>query len=666
MDSPSSSTLPDRPSRSAKRAEYLLAAIVLAVSGWFYLWTATSASNPLSSKLQAGDLYNRLSDGFLAGRLSFVEEPNPALADLADPWDPAQNAGLSPFHDVSYYHGKYYLYFGAAPAVLLLAPWKALTGSYLGENAAAAFFAWLGVASSLALVMVLRRRHFPGLAPWVPGLCFLGIAFGNLVPVLLRRPIFYELAIAGAYAFVMAALLFVALAMKGGPRRRLWLALAGLCYGMTLACRPNYLFGAIVLAAPFLPALRLWRAKAPIDMRLLLREVAAVALPLGLVASLLLAYNYRRFGNFSEFGQSYMLAGLHPRRDVVTTFGFLPANLWFYFLAPAQLSAFFPFFQVIHMPWFHLPAGFTGEENVYGACNLPFLWLALLLVPAWRDRRTLGRVELRDFAAGVLVLFACNLLVLGRIAGAASRYMVDLFPPLLPLACVGVFWLEGLPGGGLRRLGTRALWIAALAYTAVFNVFVSFQHNDLLQYYNPSTYRRLAHGFNHLSGWLGATAPSKVGSLRLRLRFPGGRKGQLEPLVVTGLSFKADFIYLYYTDEGHIQIGFEHTSYGGTVTEPAIGIDYGREHTLEIEMGSLYPPVEHPFFDGMDRADVTRLKRTLRVVLDGRQVMSGAYDFYDSSPGDVSVGANPVSDAFGRRFTGKIMSVSRGAAAGEH
>ena len=136
--------------------------------------------------------------------------------------------------------------------------------------------------------------------------------------------------------------------------------------------------------------------------------------------------------------------------------------------------------------------------------------------------------------------------------------------------------------------------------------------------------------------------------------------GQLEPLVVTGLSFKADFIYLFYTDGSHIQVGFEHTSYGGAMTKPPIETDYGAEHTVEIQMGSLYPPVEHPYFDGMAPAEIARLKRTLRVVLDGREILSGDYSFYDSSPGDVSVGRNPVSSAFGKTFTGQVLNISRG------
>jgi hypothetical protein len=646
--------------RTAKRVEYLWAFLVLAAAGWAYFWTATSGATPLTSKLLPDDMYNRLSDAFLAGQLSFLEAPNPKLAELEDPYDPAQNAGLSAFHDVSYYDGKYYLYFGAAPAVLLLAPWKLLTGSYLGENVAAAIFAWLGVGASMALVLVIRRRHFPGLRGWIGGLCLVSVAFCNFALPMLRRPVFYELAIASAYAFAMAALLCLALAIERGPRRRLWLFLAGLSYGLTLASRPNYLFGVVALAAPFITTWKLWRAKAAIDWKPVIRDAVALVAPLATVIALILVYNALRFGNPLEFGTYYMLAGMHPQRDALVSVNFIPTNIWFYLLAPAQLSAFFPFVQVIHMPWFTLPTGYSGEEDMFGILpNMPFFLAAFLLVPSWNDGRVAKAAELRDFATGALALVALNALVLFRLNGASNRYFVDLLPALLALACVGVFWAEQVSGPRLRRFGVRAVWIAALVSTAGFNVIVSILHNELFRISNPSLYGRMAHVFNHVSLWLGETTPAKVGPIHLRLRFPTDRFGQLEPLVVTGLSFRADFIYLYYTDPYSVQIGFEHTSYGGDLTKPPIDINYGAEHTVEIEMGSLYPPIAHPYFDGMSPRDIEQLKRTLRVTLDGNVVLSGTYDFYDSSPGDVVIGRNSVSDAFGRRFTGEILENSR-------
>jgi hypothetical protein len=653
--------LDERKARSSRRTEYLWAVFLLVVTACFYGWTATSAGSPFSWKLQHDDLYNRLADGLLAGRLSFVEQPDPALAKLADPWDPAQNAPYAKFHDVTYFNGSYYLYFGAAPAVLLLAPWKLITGTYLGQNVAAAVMAWIGAAATMAVILCLKRRHFPHVSGWIAGLALTMAAFGNLVPVLLRRPVYYELAIASAFAFAMVAILGLVLAQVPGRRRRLYLALAGAAYGLAIGSRPNYLFGSVVLVLPLLPALRDWWACVEFDPRPVRRDVAALALPfLGLLA-LILLYNGLRFGRVTEFGTSYMLAGLHPVRDVVTTFRFLPVNLWFYLFPPSQWIAYFPFFDVIHMPWFSLPAGYIGEENIYGVLtNLPWFWMLFAVGRMGRDPAIARSAALRDFALATIALVGVNALVIGRISAASSRYLVDLLPPLVPLSCLAVFWLEDRTRGLPRRLLLRTCWIGALVFTALFNVFVSFQHNDLLKFHNPTAYRRLAHAFNHVSTWIGATAPDQVGPLDLTVTLPTGRTGLLEPLVVTGLSFKADFVYLYYTDESHLQIGFEHTSYGGPLTKPPLAVDYSVPHTFHIELGSLYPPVDHPCYDRISQPEVDRMKHTLRILLDGQEVLSGTCDFYDSSPGDVSIGRNPVSEAFGRRFTGKIMQVHRG------
>jgi hypothetical protein len=79
-------------------------------------------------------------------------------------------------------------------------------------------------------------------------------------------------------------------------------------------------------------------------------------------------------------------------------------------------------------------------------------------------------------------------------------------------------------------------------------------------------------------------------------------------------------------------------------------------------MGSLYPPKGHPYFDGFSPAEVDRRKRTLRVTLDGAEALRGEFDFYEAAPWQVSVGNNHVSDAFGRRFSGTVQKVERGAA----
>ena len=646
------------PRAGARWGETAALGLLLALAAWFYFWTATTAGSPLTHGLASDDLYNRLADGFLAGRTSFAEEAPPELAKLADPYDPAQNAPFKKYHDVTYYQGRYYLYFGPTPALVLLAPWKLLTGSSLPQNLAVVVFAWGAAALAVLLTLEIRRRYFPATRTWLVWTMTLALVFGSLLPLLLRRPLYYELAIASACFFGLAALWLLLKALADDGRRLGWLAGAGLCLGLAVGSRPNYLFGSGVAIATCL--ISWWRREAPAlpeaRLRSLARPAGALLLPFVTCGLALMLYNYARFGNFAEFGTSYMLAGGNQSGLAQTSLRYVPINLYYYLFAAPQFSVYFPFVQVIHFPPFAPPAGYSGQENTYGMVfALPVMWT---LIFGWIALRRGAPASPWQLWARVFAGFAAgNAGFLLLLMGAANRYMIDFVPPLMVLAMLGVMQAEVVLAGWRRWL-LRTGWLVALIWTLFFNGFVSLQHNELLSYHNPVVYRRLAHAFNHWSPVWQRIKGWSDGPLQIELTLPKNRTGKLQPLVVTGLSFRADFIYLFYKDEHHIQIGFEHTSYGGPMSKP-LKVDYDTTHVIEVQMGSLYPPVDHSYYDGRPADEINRLKRTLLVKLDGRVVHTGQYDFYDSSPGDVSVGRNPVSEAFGRRFTGVVQSVTR-------
>jgi hypothetical protein len=96
---------------------------VCAVVIGVYACTAHSGFVASTSLDVADNYYNLLVRGFRAGQLSLRKEVPPGFAQLADPYDPIENAhyrsGPHSILDLSYYKGKFYLYFGVTPAVLL-------------------------------------------------------------------------------------------------------------------------------------------------------------------------------------------------------------------------------------------------------------------------------------------------------------------------------------------------------------------------------------------------------------------------------------------------------------------------------------------------------------------------------------------------------------------
>ncbi|MGA2140486.1 MAG: hypothetical protein ABSH14_16630, partial [Verrucomicrobiia bacterium] len=82
-----------------------------------YAYMTQSGVSELMTPYAPDAFYNLLVQGFRAGQLSLKKDVPPGFARLADPYDPAVNVPYvgPPYRllDLSYYKGKFYLYFGA-------------------------------------------------------------------------------------------------------------------------------------------------------------------------------------------------------------------------------------------------------------------------------------------------------------------------------------------------------------------------------------------------------------------------------------------------------------------------------------------------------------------------------------------------------------------------
>ncbi len=149
------------------------------------------------------------------------------------------------------------------------------------------------------------------------------------------------------------------------------------------------------------------------------------------------------------------------------------------------------------------------------------------------------------------------------------------------------------------------------------------------------------------------------GALRLRLRFPKVHGRDSEPVVTTGIEDAGDMLYVGYPDASHVRFGFDHWFYGGPITPP-IAVDYSKEHTVEVSMGSLFPSPEDFIFQGVPAAAVERAKSTLRVTLDGVVVLDSRAKFYDATPEQVTAGRNLINGTTEiALFNGQILEQHR-------
>ena len=420
--------------------------------------------------------YNLLVQGFRAGHLNVNKKVPPGLAQLVDPYDPASNAPYrsKPFgvHDLSYYKGRLYLFFGITPALILFWPYAALTGQYLFHREAATIFCVLGFLASVGLLHALWRRYFAEVSFEVVAACALALGLATGVPLLLLQTDVYEVPISCGYMLTMMTLAAIWCALHEPERRWKWLAAASVGYGLALGARPSLLFGAIIL---LLPVAQAWRERRPIGGLL----IAAMG-PILLIGLGLMLYNALRFEKPFEFGQHYQVAG--DRQDTLQHFNlhYLWFNFRVYFLEPARWSSHFPFLhEITKSP---VPEGHGGAEKPFGLLtNIPLLWLAFAAPLSWRGRPSEAGSTLQRFIAATALLFGTSALVLCFYYYVGIRFEMEFLPALMLLAVVGILGLERLVQGSVWRHWVRWGWSLLLGYSMAFNLLASVDHYAKIQ-----------------------------------------------------------------------------------------------------------------------------------------------------------------------------------------
>lgn len=627
---------------------------------WFYTYIGIPPAYPVRFEREDVNYYSLLTGGFLHGKTTLSVEPPAALLALADPYDPAQRAqaGNVGLHDATYYKGKYYLYFGVTPALALFVPFKLLTGLYFPQNLATILFFAGGFCCSVLLLLDLCRVCFPAAGPWCLWLGTLGLAFGNFaLPTVVRNSI-WELPISCGYFCSMLGLWCAGRYWnEEGNRRLRWPLAASTAFGFAVGCRPHLVFGAAALGALWLFAQ--WRRRAAAgtpSLRSLGREATALFLPFALIVFGLLCYNEARFGQFSEFGQKYQLAGNRQVDSQLLSARFIPANFYYYFIAPAQWERYFPFFQAIRGYPGVRPPDYGGSENPFGLLpNMPVTWLALAAPVLWLAAFRMDR-RIPGYLAIFGLYFAATATAVMCFAWSATRYMVDFVPSLLLCAVLGlilIFRLDRVHFRWRRKIGI-AVGILAVGGTTIFTTFITFRH-EVFRAHRPTQFAALAGIFNRPTFWWEKMYPEKYGPIRMTVLFPRDQPGRVEPLVVSGVSFLTDYLYVYYfPDAKRVQIRFNHTNYNELISQP-ITADFEVPHRIEIDAGMLYPIESHPFFAGWPRAKVEEARHVLQVRLDGVPYLLARQDFFDPSPEHLTVAENRVSDYIGKRFTGEIL-----------
>jgi hypothetical protein len=625
-----------RPRRD--RLELCLTLIVLGLVAWVYFHGLTRQVHRLTHHEPIG-YYSLQADAFRSGQLHLKIPTDPKLLELENPYAGPQ--GTSRPHDTSFYEGRFYLYYGATPVLLVYLPWQLLTGTHLHDAAGTVLLLYGGFLLAALWLWRLRRERFPDVSPfWLPALVML-LGLGAPLAVEAGNITFYAVPIAGAFFCLMVAFTAVDQSLRPSNRGRQarWLAISSLAWGLAVGARPIHVAGLLVLAVTI--AWLWWQSREDRWRWQGLRLWVAGVLPAAMIGVAIMAYNYLRFDHPLEFGIRFSMASADIREARLVGAEFIPKNLHLYLLQPAEWIRYYPFILT--------------NGRAYGVLPyLPFVVVALALPFTWR------RPRLRNprwiLTTGTLVgAGVANLALLCLFFGGEERYLLDFAPPILLAAAATA--LAFVPEGP-SRLGARFL-PGGLAVLIGYGLFTGTMLSLPRRAASPGQLW-LERQLNRPATWLERIADVRYGPVELEVRFPAGRTGTVEPLLVTGhLNGTGDLITVHYLDDRHIAFGAFHLGDGGPRSEP-IEIDFSPAHRIRIELGSLYPIAGHEAWSGWDATEIERLRRRLLVSLNGQVVLQGNVAVYSSLAQGVRMGRNDLAaDVAQPRFTGQVLAVDR-------
>lgn len=452
-----------------------------------YIWFVTTGL--MKTLVSETNYFDLQANAFAKGQLELDVPPDPALLAFTDEslYEPENRTGIAVLWDATLYNGKYYLYWGPAPALLLSAI-KPFYKPDIGDRLLVLIFL-IGTLLFLNLTILdLRKRYFSHIPNWA---MLAAVAFAGLVnpmPYVLVEGRIYEAAIVAAQFFLIGGFYFLLPALE--KPSLLHLALAGTFFVFSIGSRTTTLPGIALLSIVFL----VWAYQT--QRQRMLPLLLAFALPIAIGGLAYATYNYVRFGSFTEFGYRYQLTSYNLYQKIDETFAieYIPPNLYktlfntleqrdaFPRIFPTRWSG--PEWLTNYKPKMYL----TLTENITGVfVSSPFVLFALFAFI--KPRR-----ELRWATVSITLCFLGIFITLQAFFFIAMRYMLDVVPALALLTVIG-FW-HGFDFFKHKKI-YLVISLLFLTYTIALSLLISFSGNlESFRILNPELVREMTWTFN--------------------------------------------------------------------------------------------------------------------------------------------------------------------------
>lgn len=321
---------------TSKNIKYITIGILILIQ----LITAFKVSNIntyLVDEVKTNKQYQLLTNSLIEGRFDVDISVDDKLKQLSNPYDYSQrlSQNVSFAFDTAYYNGKYYIYFGAAPIVLYYLPFKLLTGAYLNDSIVNTINFTILSISIISLLYKIIKDNFTKTPILFFGLLSIFAIDTCGALTLLAEPLIYTIPILCALAYALLGITLWTFSIKQDKTINGLLAFLGsLAVGIAIGSRPQFGLFAFFAFIIFFDQIR--------DIKHNIKPFIYSIIPFIIVGSLMMYYNYARFGSPFDLGANYNLTfnDMTKRGMKISRVG---DGIFFYLLQSISLTAVFPY-----------------------------------------------------------------------------------------------------------------------------------------------------------------------------------------------------------------------------------------------------------------------------------------------------------------------------------
>ena len=419
------------------------------------------------------DLYNyNLVNALSNGEVSLNDVPDTTkLEKLKKPYDTVERMVLQRdvdyVWDAAYYNGKYYVYYGAVPALLLMVPYHLITHDYVSSASITLVFGILLIFAFAFLIKKVFLKYFKNESFKYMAFSLIIMIFGTMLIWNNIAPRFYELVTVAGVFFAVCGLGLIIDAEKDNESISLKKVFFGCLFlALAVGCRPTQIFSSILIL-PFLYKYFVVKTK---RNKWKLKFLTIVIIPYFIVALFIMRYNCIRFGSPFEFGEKYQLT-INNAKDLKIRLVTLPTGILCNLFGLPTFQATFPFVHsnvnIIDTFGYYYIEDMLG--GVFIVSPIAFFCFGIFKILKNKEDKILKALISLLLVVGLVFVSFVSLK-----AGSTGRYLLD-FTWIFVLCGILIFMviLKNLKTEEGKKIFGSILSVI-VCYTVILNILSSY------------------------------------------------------------------------------------------------------------------------------------------------------------------------------------------------